>query len=97
QATLPGRPSVRMRASRAQRVLGIKLGVDDIARLFARLGFAYEQRGEEFMVTPPSYRFDMAIEEDLIEEVARIYGYDNIPADIPLAANAILPVTDSRA
>jgi phenylalanyl-tRNA synthetase beta chain len=39
----------------------------------------------------------MAIEEDLIEEVARIYGYDNIPADVPLASNAILPVTESHA
>jgi phenylalanyl-tRNA synthetase beta chain len=96
QATLPSRSAVRLRAGRAQRLLGIKLSADDIVRLFARLGFACEQHGDEFRVTPPSYRFDIAIEEDLIEEVARIYGYDNIPAEVPLASNAILPVTESR-
>jgi len=97
QAALPARHPVRLRAARAQRLLGIKLGADDILRLFGRLGFACEQRGDEFTVTPPSYRFDMAIEQDLIEEVARIYGYDNIPAGVPFAAGAMLPITESRA
>ncbi len=97
QADLPARPAVRLRAARAQRVLGIQLSADAIARLFARLGFACEMLAGEFSVTPPTYRFDIAIEEDLIEEVARVHGYDNIPAHAPLAANGMLPVSESRA
>ncbi|MEO7726821.1 MAG: phenylalanine--tRNA ligase subunit beta [Burkholderiales bacterium] len=97
QAALPLRQPVRLRAARAQRVLGIELGADKIAGLFARMGFKCDRHDGEFLVTPPSYRFDLAIEEDLIEEVARIYGYDNIPANAPLAAGAMLPASESRA
>ncbi len=96
QAALPPRQPVRLRAARARRVLGIELGDDKIAGLFARLGFKCERRDGEFLVTPPSYRFDISIEEDLIEEAARIYGYDNIPANAPLAVAAMLPVDESR-
>jgi phenylalanyl-tRNA synthetase beta chain len=87
---------VRVRAARAQRLLGIQLAAHEIARLFARLGFACAQSGDEFNVTPPSYRFDLAIEEDLVEEVARVHGYDNIPANAPVAAGAMLPAPESR-
>jgi len=96
QATLPERRAVRLRAARAQRLLGIQLAANEIARLFARLGFACAQSGDEFNVTPPSYRFDLAIEEDLVEEVARVHGYDNIPANAPVAAGAMLPAPESR-
>jgi phenylalanyl-tRNA synthetase beta chain len=96
QAALPERRAVRLRAARAQRLLGIHLAANDIARLFARLGFACAQSGDEFNVTPPSYRFDLAIEEDLVEEVARVHGYDNIPANAPVAAGAMLPAPESR-
>jgi len=96
QAALPERRAVRLRAARAQRLLGIHLAANDIARLFARLGFACAQSGDEFNVTPPSYRFDLAIEEDLVEEVARVHGYDNIPANAPVAASAMLPAPESR-
>jgi len=96
QATLPERSAVRLRAARAQRLLGIQLAANEIARLFARLRFACAQSGDEFNVTPPSYRFDLAIEEDLVEEVARVHGYDNIPANAPVAAGAMLPAPESR-
>ena len=96
QAALPERRAVRLRAARAQRLLGIHLAANDIARLFARLRFACAQSGDEFNVTPPSYRFDLAIEEDLVEEVARVHGYDNIPANAPVAAGAMLPAPESR-
>jgi phenylalanyl-tRNA synthetase beta chain len=46
----------------------------------------FKRDGEDFIVTPPSYRFDIEIEEDLIEEIARLHGYDNIPAPAPRAA-----------
>jgi phenylalanyl-tRNA synthetase beta chain len=97
RAALPARQPVRLRAARARRLLGIELAGDEIGMLVRRLGFACEMRGDEFMVTPPSYRFDLAIEEDLIEEVARIYGYDNITANVPVGFNAMLPVTETRA
>ncbi|TAM52677.1 MAG: phenylalanine--tRNA ligase subunit beta [Paraburkholderia sp.] len=84
---LPQRPPVTMRVARAQRVIGIPIEADEMARIFTRLGLEYEFDGEIFAVTPPSYRFDIEIEEDLIEEVARIHGFEKIPARPPVAAN----------
>jgi phenylalanyl-tRNA synthetase beta chain len=64
-------------------VLGVALGGDEIEQILSRLGMQFQRQGDQFFVTPPSYRFDIAIEEDLIEEVARVYGYENIqPAPI---------------
>jgi phenylalanyl-tRNA synthetase beta chain len=58
-----------------------------VADVFQRLGFEFKQEaGDVFVVTPPSYRFDIEIEEDLIEEVARMYGFENIPDVPPVAA-----------
>lgn len=84
---LPQRPPVTMRVARAQRVIGIPIEAEEMARIFTRLGLEYEFDGEIFAVTPPSYRFDIEIEEDLIEEVARIHGFEKIPARPPVAAN----------
>ena len=56
--------------------------MSDILR---RLRFEFSAAEGEFRVTPPSYRFDIAIEEDLVEELARIHGYDRIPATTPAA------------
>jgi phenylalanyl-tRNA synthetase beta chain len=83
KAALPARTPVRLRTARAERVLGLPLGAERIAGLFKGLALSFEQQGEDFLVTPPSWRFDMEIEEDLIEEIARLYGYDNIPALAP--------------
>ncbi|MCI3952373.1 MAG: phenylalanine--tRNA ligase subunit beta, partial [Burkholderiales bacterium] len=52
--------------------------------------------GDVIHATPPAYRFDIAIEEDLIEEVARIYGYENIPAAAPIARVSMLPAPETR-
>lgn len=94
--TLPARPAVQLRTSRVLRVLGVQISSDTIASILTRLGMVYHQSGEVFSVTPPSYRFDIAIEEDLIEEVARVYGYENIqPAPIQ-ARMSILPLVESR-
>ncbi|MHB1117119.1 phenylalanine--tRNA ligase subunit beta [Sideroxydans sp.] len=91
QADLPSRPSVLLRCSRILRVLGIALKSDEIAQILASLGMAFRQDGDDFTVTPPSYRFDIAIEEDLVEEVARVHGYEQIqPAPIQ-ASMTILP------
>jgi phenylalanyl-tRNA synthetase beta chain len=88
---LPTRAPVRLRSARAARVLGLQLAPDAIADVFARLRLTFAREGDEFVVTPPSYRFDLAIEEDLIEEVARIHGYDAIPARMRAHAQSMLP------
>ena len=84
---VPERKPVRLRLARAMKVIGIPLTTDIVADVFKRLGFEYKQEaGDVFVVTPPSYRFDIEIEEDLIEEVARMYGFENIPDHPPVAS-----------
>ena len=95
--TLPARSPVRLRVMRANRLLGMDIEGSQIAGLFRRLGFEFEERGDEFLVTPPSYRFDIAIEEDLIEEVARVYGYDRVPAKQPVGAAVMLLASETCA
>ena len=88
---------MRLRAARAERCSASQLAANEIARILRATGLRLRaERKSEFNVTPPSYRFDIAIEEDLVEEVARMHGYDNIPADAPVAAGAMLPAPESR-
>ena len=82
---LPPRDPITMRVARCHRVLGMEIGADTIAAAFARLGLEFERRDDTFVVTPPTFRFDLAIEADLIGEVARLVGYDPIPAHPPRA------------
>jgi len=91
RSQLPVREAVRLRVARAEKILGISLGAEVAARLFKGLDFPFVRDGDVFTVTPPSHRFDIAIEEDLVEELARLHGYDNIPARKPQGALAILP------
>ncbi|EPX97922.1 MULTISPECIES: phenylalanine--tRNA ligase subunit beta [Ralstonia] len=93
---LPKREPVRMRVARAARVLGIELSHEVVADVFKRLGLTFSVDGDVFIVEPPSYRFDIEIEEDLIEEVARIYGFERIPAKPPVAENAMRPTNEAR-
>ena len=93
-ATLPTREPVPLRLSRICKVLGIKFTAQAIEDLLGRLQFPYQIQAEGFLVTPPSYRFDLSIEEDLIEEIARLHGYDSIPAILPRATMAMLPSTE---
>ncbi|MFZ5512332.1 MAG: phenylalanine--tRNA ligase subunit beta [Pseudomonadota bacterium] len=92
---LPERKPVRLRTARAAKILGIPISAEDIAAIFDRLGLAWERNGQDFLVTPPSYRFDMAIEEDLVEEIARLHGYDKIPVRIAQASIPMLPRGES--
>ena len=84
-ARLPERNPVRMRVVRAQKVIGMPITAEEMADAFARLALAAARDGDAFVVTPPPYRFDLEIEEDLIEEVARVHGFENIPAHPPQA------------
>jgi len=89
-ARLPERTPLRMRVTRAHRVIGVAIPAEEMADIFTRLQLPFRRQGrdatEEFLVTPPSYRFDLEIEEDLIEEVARVHGFERIPVRPPLAA-----------
>jgi phenylalanyl-tRNA synthetase beta chain len=93
--SLPQRKPVKLRRARLLAVLGIDLDEAAVARLFDQLGFSYEKTADVFAVTPPSYRFDISIEEDLIEEIVRLHGYNNIPATAPHADVGILPVSET--
>ena len=102
---LPERPAVDMRLSRVNRILGVELSSQDCQDVFRRLGFAFTVNAPAiagstsdavFRVTPPSARFDITLEEDLIEEVARVRGYDLIPARPPKAPLVMLPAEESR-
>ncbi|WP_301102845.1 phenylalanine--tRNA ligase subunit beta [Propionivibrio sp.] len=90
-AALPARHHIRLRPARVAKVLGVCFSLEQIGELLARLDLVFNRDGDDLMVTPPSYRFDIEIEEDLIEEIARLYGYDNIPATAPRATLSMLP------
>lgn len=82
---LPERKPVRLRVARAAKVIGMPLTEHQCLEAFARLRLPAQAEGGIITVTPPPYRFDLAIEEDLIEEVVRIVGYNQLPTTPPLA------------
>jgi len=74
------RPSIiALRISRVEKVLGMALDADDVVAIFKQLGFAVSGSGDELTVTVPTFRFDLTLEVDLIEEIGRIIGYDELP------------------
>jgi len=95
RGTLPRRDPVRVRSARVTRILGVTIAPETIGAILARLGLVAKREGADFVVTPPSYRFDLAIEEDFIEEVARMYGYENIPGVPARHTQSMLPAAES--
>jgi phenylalanyl-tRNA synthetase beta chain len=87
---LPQRKPVTLRTARAAKVIGVPVTDDMVADIYTRLHLPFEREDGLFHVTAPTYRFDIEIEEDLIEEVARVYGFENIPALPPVAPSAML-------
>lgn len=79
EAHLPKRPSVTLRPERVASLLGVQIPRSVVEDILRRLGMQVAGAGDVLGVIPPSYRFDIAIEQDLIEEIARIHGYDDIP------------------
>lgn len=82
---LPARAPVTLRVDRAAKVIGMPVTQAQCADVFRRLGLAFNEEPGHLVVTPPSWRFDIAIEEDLIEEVIRVIGYNALPDTPPLA------------
>ncbi|WP_440029026.1 phenylalanine--tRNA ligase subunit beta [Chromobacterium amazonense] len=89
-AELPRRQAVQLRVARVAKVLGVALSSQEIAEILGRLGLEFSLADEVFTVQAPSFRFDIEIEEDLIEEVARVYGYNRIPDDAPRSSMRML-------
>ena len=84
-AALPARPPVTMRVARAAKVIGMPLAQAECAGVMRRLGLAFTEGEGTITVTPPSWRFDLQIEEDLIEEVIRVLGFERLPRTPPTA------------
>lgn len=96
-ARLPERKPVTMRVARAAKVIGMPVSEAQCLDAFRRLGLPAQAASGTITVTPPPYRFDLAIEEDLIEEVVRIVGYNQLPTTAPLApTTARLPPETRR-
>lgn len=82
----PVHAPVRLRADRLRRVLGCEIAPDEVVDILTCLGMSVHADGPEaWLVTAPPFRFDIAIEADLIEEIARIHGYDHLPETRPSA------------
>ena len=92
---LPTRHAVNLRYARLLSVLGINITKNAVGKLLSQLGFSFIEDADGFMVQAPSYRFDIAREEDLIEEIARLHGYDKIEAIAPTAALNMLPAPEA--
>ena len=96
ESDLPECRVVKFRAERCRKLVGVDIPTDFMEEAFKRLGFEYTRDGDLFTVTSPTYRFDIEIEEDLVEEVARLWGYDKLPENPPLERAVMLPSREDR-
>jgi phenylalanyl-tRNA synthetase beta chain len=92
---LPERKSIVLRSERISRLLGLDIAGDTVTGILQRLGLVVEVVDVGWQVTPPSYRFDIEIEADLIEEIARLHGYDSIPETTEFSQAPLATVTES--
>ncbi|HAS6338851.1 TPA: phenylalanine--tRNA ligase subunit beta [Vibrio vulnificus] len=86
EAELPKPNKVALRRTKLDNLLGHHIADSDVVEILERLGMTVETTAEGWVAVAPTWRFDIAIEQDLVEEVGRIYGYDNIPNQNPAAA-----------
>jgi phenylalanyl-tRNA synthetase beta chain len=83
---LPKPAKISLTRAKLDRILGISIATETVTEIFQRLGFSVTAENDSWQVSVPTYRFDISISEDLIEEVARVYGYNNIPNVAPVAS-----------
>ena len=93
---LPTPTTIRLRDERLAQQLGVSIAPADVDDMLTRLGLILVERNDESSAwVAPSWRFDLAIEQDLVEEVARIYGYNNLPTSTPMMALELEPNAES--
>ncbi|QIP48089.1 Phenylalanine--tRNA ligase beta subunit [Kingella kingae] len=93
---LPTAKTVEVRTARVEKVLGVSIENQRIETILQHLGLQPEKTADGFRVTAPSFRYDIEIEADLIEEIARVYGYENIPDDYTSGKLAMLKLPENR-
>ena len=93
---LPQPQPITLRRARLARVLGTQVADAEVTRILQALGLQVDSTADGWRVTPPARRFDLAIEEDLIEEIARIHGYDAIPSTLPGGATRLIAPSETR-
>ncbi|MEL0629501.1 phenylalanine--tRNA ligase subunit beta [Psychromonas aquatilis] len=96
EANLPKQATITLRRSKLDRLIGISIDAERVQEILSQLGCEVTETPEGWSAIAPSYRFDMEIEEDLIEEVARVFGYNNIPNIAPQAALTMPAHNESR-
>lgn len=88
---VPAGRTVELASAKVESLLGLKISDEDIQEILTRLGLVVSEKTDAgWVFEVPSYRFDISIEEDLIEEVGRIYGYNNLPRTLPVADMQLL-------
>ncbi len=96
-ASLPPVKTVRLRAARIIKLLSLDIPAAEVEEILTRLGMRLESgQAGEWQVSVPSYRFDVSLEEDLLEELARIYGYNRLPVRVTRATLALTPNVEAR-
>jgi phenylalanyl-tRNA synthetase beta chain len=96
ETDLPRRDAVVLRRDRLARVLDLSIDDAEVTRILEALGLAVEATPGGWRATPPSFRFDIAIEEDLIEEVVRVHGYDRVPTRAPRGDLVVPPLPEAK-
>ncbi len=93
---LPSEKRVGVRLNRVAKVLGVDIAADQVETILRTLGLQPEKTTDGFQTVSPSFRFDIEIEADLIEEIGRVYGYENIPDDATSGSLKMLPLPETR-
>ena len=96
ESDLPKRHAVPLRRDRLRRMLDLDIADAEVERILSALGMKVERTADGWRATPPSWRFDIEIEEDLIEEVIRVHGYERVPTRAPRGSLVVPPMPEAK-